>query len=198
MGKVWERTLFMVKPDGVKRGLVGECFRRVENVGLSIIAMKMVYPTKDQADRHYPNEEDDIEWFKSVAKKGRKAYEKKGMEFPYDDMEYSRNIKSWLVDYLSSGPVVAAIVEGPNAISMVRKICGATEPAQAEVGTIRGDFSVDSYKLANKLERPLKNVVHAASSSEDAEKEIKVWFTEEEILEYKRSEEGVMFDPIEK
>lgn len=188
----------MVKPDGVKRGLVGECFRRIENIGLSIIAMKMVYPTRKQADDHYPSEKNDIDWFKSVAKKGREAYEKKGMEFPYDDMEYARNIKNWLVDYVTSGPVVAAVIEGPNAISMVRKLCGATEPAQAEIGTIRGDFSVDSYKLANKLERPLKNVVHASSSVKDAEKEIKVWFTEEEILEYKRSEEGVMFDPIEK
>lgn len=198
MGDVWQRTLFMVKPDGVKRGLVGECFRRVENVGLSIIAMKMVIPTREQADEHYPSEEDDVEWFKTVAEKGRKGYEKRGLEFPYDDMEYARNIKKWLVDYLSSGPVVASVVEGPNAISMVRKICGATEPAQAEIGTIRGDFSVDSYKLANKLERPLKNIVHAASSPKDAEKDIKVWFTEEEILKYKRSEEGVMFDPIEK
>jgi len=196
--ETWERTLFMVKPDGVKRGLVGECFRRIENAGLKITAMKMVHPTREQADRHYPNEEDDLEWFKTVAKKGREGYEKKGLKFPYDDMEYARNIKRWLVDYLASGPIVVAIIEGPNAISMVRKICGATEPGQAQVGTIRGDFSVDTYKLANNLKRPLKNIVHASSSLKDAEKEIKVWFSKEEILIYKRCDEEAMFSGFKK
>jgi len=194
----WERTLFMIKPDGVNRGLVGECFKRIENAGLKITAMKMVQPTREQADKHYPNEKDDIEWFKSVAKKGREGYEKRGLKFPYEDMEYARNIKKWLVDYLSSGPVVAAIVEGPNAISMVRKISGATEPGQAQIGTIRGDFSVDTYKLANNLKRPLKNIVHASSSIKDAEKEIKVWFSEDEIVKYKRCNEEVMFAGFEK
>ena len=191
--ETWERTLFMVKPDGVNRGLVGEYFKRLERVGLKITAMKMLKPTEKQADEHYPSEKDDIDWFKTVAKKGREGYEKRGLEFPFDDMEYARNIKKWLVDYLSSDPVVAAVVEGPNAISMVRKLAGATEPGQADVGTIRGDFTVDTYKLANKLERPLKNVVHASSSVEDAEKEIKVWFKEDEIVKYKRCNEDVMF-----
>ena len=145
----------------------------------------MLHPTRDQADRHYPNEKDDLEWFKSVAEKGRKGYEKKGLKFPYkDDMDYARSVKKWLVDYLASDPVVAAVVEGPNAIETVRKISGATEPAQAEKGTIRGDFGDDSYKLANNEERALKNIVHASSSVKDAEKEIKVWFSEDEIVNY--------------
>ncbi|MBL7169930.1 MAG: nucleoside-diphosphate kinase [Candidatus Aenigmarchaeota archaeon] len=182
----WERTLFMIKPDGVKKGLVGECFRRIEDAGLKITGMKMVRPTRDQADRHYPNEQDDLEWFKLVAKKGRGGYEKKGLEFPYeDDMDYARNVKKWLVDYLSSAPVVAAVIEGPNAISAVRETSGPTEPASAEKGTIRGDFGDDSYKLANSENRALKNIVHASSSVKDAENEIKVWFTEDEIIDYK-------------
>ena len=184
--ETWERTLFMVKPDGVKRGLIGECLRRLEEAGLKITAMKMVHPTRDQADRHYPNEKDDIKWFKTVAKKTRESYEKKGLEFPFEDMEYARNVKKWLVNYLSSDPLVAAIVEGPNAISEVRKICGATEPSQAEKGTIRGDFGNDTYRLANSEKRALKNIVHASSSVKDAEKEIKVWFTEDEIVKYER------------
>ncbi|NCN39431.1 MAG: nucleoside-diphosphate kinase [Candidatus Aenigmarchaeota archaeon CG_4_10_14_0_8_um_filter_37_24] len=196
--ETWERTLFMIKPDGVNRGLIGECFRRLENAGLKITAMKMVHPTKKQADDHYPSEKDDIEWFKLVAKKGREGYEKRGLKFPYNDMVYARNIKKWLVDYLASGPVVVAVVEGPNAIDMARKISGATEPGQAQVGTIRGDFSVDTYKLANELERPLKNIVHASSSVKDAEKEIKVWFTEKEIVKYKRCGEDVMFAGFKK
>lgn len=196
--ETWERTLFMIKPDGVVRGLIGECLKRVEQCGLKITAIKMVFPTEKQADAHYPNEKDDIEWFKAVAKKGREGYEKKGLKFPFEDMEYARSIKKWLVDYLSSGPVVAAVVEGPNAIEMVRKIAGATEPAQANVGTIRGDFCIDSYKLANSLERPLKNVVHASSSQKDAEKEIKVWFKENEIIKYSRCDEETMFSGFKK
>ncbi len=194
----WERTLFMIKPDGVNRGLIGECFRRLEYAGLKITAMKMVQPTTKEANGHYPNEKDDIEWFKSVAKKGREGYEKKGLKFPYNDMEYARNIKKWLVDYLASGPVVVAIVEGPNAIEMVRKISGATEPGQAQVGTIRGDFAIDTYKLANSLERPLKNIAHASSSVKDAEKEIKVWFKKPEIVKYKRCDEDAMFAGFKK
>lgn len=193
MEKFNERTLFMVKPDGVKRCLVGECVKRLERVGLKITAMKMVHPTRDQADRHYPNEEDDKEWFESVASKAKKGYEDKGLEWKFDDMEYAREIKSFLVDYLSSGPVVAIVVEGPNAIEMVRKIAGATEPRQSLPGTLRGDFAIDSYKMANELKRPVKNIIHASSSKKDAEKEIKVWFKEEDIVKFSRVDEDTMF-----
>jgi len=196
--ETWERTLFMIKPDGVNRGLVGECFRRLENAGLKITALKMVQPTKKQAEDHYPNEKDDLEWFKSVAQKGREGYEKKGLKFPFKDMEYARNVKKWLVDYLASSPVVAAGIERPNAIEMVRKICGKTEPSQAKPGTIRGDFSIDNYKLANGLGRASKNVVHASSSVKDAEKEIKVWFSKDEIVKCKRCDEDVMFAGFKK
>jgi len=196
--ETWERTLFMIKPDGVNRGLIGECFRRLENVGLKVTALKMIHPTKEEAEEHYPNEKDDMEWFKSVAKKGREGYEKKGQKFPFDDMEYARNIKNWLVDYLSFGPVVAAVIEGPNAIEVVRKISGSTEPKSANPGTIRGDLAIDNYILANGLERASKNVVHASSSVKDAEKEIKVWFTEDDIVKYKRCDEKVMFAEFEK
>jgi len=188
-----ERTLFFIKPDGVKRGLTGECFRRVEQAGLKITGLKMVLPTKEQADKHYPDEKDDINWFKGVAEKARKGFEEKGMEFKWDDLEYGRMIKSFLVDFLTSGPIIVSVIEGPNAIEMVRKISGNTEPRKADIGTIRGDFTLDSYDLANSLDRPLKNIVHASSSKEDAEKEIKLWFTPEEITKYKRCDEELMF-----
>jgi nucleoside-diphosphate kinase len=188
-----ERTLFMVKPDGVKRGLVGECIKRVEKVGLKVTAIKMVKPTRDQADRHYPNEKDDKEWFVSVAEKAKKGYKEKGLKWEFNDMEYAREIKSFLVDYLTSGPVVAMVVEGPDAISMVRKITGATEPRQSQPGTIRGDYTIDSYKMANEMKRPIKNIIHASSSQKDAEKEIKVWFKEEEITGFRRVDQDIMF-----
>jgi nucleoside-diphosphate kinase len=183
----------MIKPDGVKRGLTGECIARIERAGLKIVAMKMLLPTKTQADRHYPNEKDDKQWFLDVAAKAKKVYQEKGMKWTFDDMEYARAIKSFLVNYITSGPVVVMVIEGPNAVKMVRKISGDTEPRQAPPGTIRGDYTVDSYDMANALERPLKNIVHASSSKDDAEKETKVWFKEEEIVKFKRAEEDLMF-----
>jgi len=194
-----ERTLFMIKPDGVKRNLIGESIKRVEDSGLKVVAMKMVQATKDQANRHYPSEKEDKSWFLGVAEKAKKGYEEKGMKWKYkDDMEYGRMIKSFLVDFITSGPVVAMVVEGPNAISMVRKLSGATEPRSAQPGTIRGDYGIDSYDMANTLNRAVKNVIHASSSREDAEKEIKVWFKKDEIVKYKRCDEEEMFAGFKK
>jgi nucleoside-diphosphate kinase len=182
-----ERILFMVKPDGVKKGLSGECIKRVEKAGMKFVAMKMLLPTKEQAEKHYPNEVDNKDWFLGVARKAKKAYEEKGMEWEYDDdMDYGRMIKSFLIDYITSGPVVAAVVEGPGAIKTIRELAGNTEPRQAKPGTIRGDFGDDSYEKANNEKRSLYNIVHASTSVEEAEKEIKVWFTEDELVEYER------------
>jgi nucleoside-diphosphate kinase len=194
-----ERTLFMVKPDGVKRKLIGESIKRIENAGLKIVGMKMVQPTEDQANRHYPSEEEDKDWFLGVAEKAKKGYKEKGMEWKYkDDLDYGRMIKSFLVDFITSGPVIAMVIEGPNAVSMVRKLSGVTEPRSAQPGTIRGDYAIDSYDMANTIERAVKNVVHASSSVEDAEKEIKVWFKESEIVKFKRCDEEEMFAGFKK
>ena len=193
MERFVERTFFMIKPDGVKRGLTGDCIARIERVGLKVVAMKMAHATRAQAYRHYPREKEDKRWFIEVAAKAKKGYREKGVEWKFDDMEYSRLIKSFLVDYLTTGPVVVMVIEGPNVIKMVRKISGDTEPRQAPPGTIRGDYTVDSYDMANALDRALKNVVHASSSKADAEKEIRVWFKEEEILKLERVDEGLLF-----
>lgn len=185
-----ERTFLMVKPDGVKRGLIGEVYKRIEKCGLKIVAMKMIYPTKKQAEIFYPSDE---EWLLSVGKKGKKTYEEKGILFKWKLKEYGLLVRSWLVNFLVSGPVVVSIIEGPNAIEIVRKIVGNTEPRQAPFGTIRGNFSTDSYDLANRLRRPAKNIVHASSDAKEAEREIKVWFTENEIVNYKRVDEDLIF-----
>ncbi len=184
-----ERTFLMIKPDGVKRGLIGEVYKRIESSGLKIVAMKMIYPSKKQAEDFYPKNE---EWLMNIGKKGKKGYEDKGLKFKWDLKEYGLLVRSWLVNYLLSGPVVPSVIEGPNAIEMIRKVVGNTEPRQAELGTIRGDFSIDSYDLANKLERPVKNIVHASTSKEDAEKEINFWFKKEEFSSYKRVDEELI------
>ncbi len=185
----------MIKPDGVKRGLIGEIIRRIERTGLKVVALKMVWPTKEQAMKFYPSDEG---WLRSVAEKSLSVYRQLGIDpardFGTDDpVAIGRRIKEWLADFLASGPCVAMVVEGNRAIYVVRKIVGATRPFDAEPGTIRGDFSTDSPELANLLKRPLRNLVHASDSPETAEFEINFWFSKDEIYSYRRADEGIIY-----
>jgi nucleoside-diphosphate kinase len=190
-----ERTFVLIKPDAVQRGLIGEIIARFEKTGLKIVALKMVKPTKEQALKFYPSDE---QWLISVANKSLTVYKQLGLDpkkdFGTDNpVEIGKIIKDWLADFLASGPCVAMVIEGNRAVEVVRKIVGATRPYEAEPGTIRGDFSTDSPELANILKRPLRNLVHAADSKEVAEKEIKFWFNDNEIISYKRADEGIIY-----
>jgi nucleoside-diphosphate kinase len=190
-----ERTFVLIKPDAVQRGLIGEIISRFEKTGLKVVALKMVKPTKEQALKFYPSDE---QWLISVANKSLTVYKQLGLDpkkdFGTDDpVEIGKIIKDWLADFLASGPCVAMVIEGNRAVEVVRKIVGATRPYEAEPGTIRGDFSTDSPELANILKRPLRNLVHAADSKEVAEKEIKFWFNDNEIISYKRADEGIIY-----
>jgi|FaiFalFF_MnMetaG_3_1042247.scaffolds.fasta_scaffold04024_4 nucleoside-diphosphate kinase len=190
-----ERTFVLIKPDAVQRGLIGEIISRFEKTGLKVVALKMVKPTKEQALKFYPSDE---QWLISVANKSLTVYKQLGLDpkkdFATDDpVEIGKIIKDWLADFLASGPCVAMVIEGNRAVEVVRKIVGATRPYEAEPGTIRGDFSTDSPELANILKRPLRNLVHASDSKEVAEKEIKFWFNDNEIISYKRADEGIIY-----
>jgi nucleoside-diphosphate kinase len=190
-----ERTFVLIKPDAVQRGLIGEIISRFEKTGLKVVALKMVKPTKEQALKFYPSDE---QWLISVANKSLTVYKQLGLDpkkdFGTDDpVEIGKIIKDWLADFLASGPCVAMVIEGNRAVEVVRKIVGATRPYEAEPGTIRGDFSTDSPELANILKRPLRNLVHASDSKEVAEKEIKFWFNDNEIISYKRADEGIIY-----
>ncbi|MDP3772378.1 MAG: nucleoside-diphosphate kinase [bacterium] len=190
-----ERTFMLVKPDGVKRGLVGECVRRIEQRGLKIIAMKMVWPTAAHARAHYPGTD---AWLRGMGEKTLEGYAKYGKDpvaelGTADSLAIGKMIENWLADFLSSGPVVTMVVSGIHAIDMVRKIVGKTIPAFAEMGTIRGDYSVDSPVLANDGKRAIHNLVHASGDPDEAAHEIKHWFTESEIHAYPRAEEDIMF-----
>jgi len=190
-----ERTFVMIKPDGVKRGLIGEIIRRFERAGLKVVALKMVWPTKEQAMNFYPS---DREWLINVAEKSLSIYRQLGIDpkrdFGTDNPVFiGSKIKEWLAEFLASGPCVAMVVEGNRAIYAVRKIIGSTRPFDASPGTIRGDFSTDSPELANLLKRPLRNLVHASDSPETADFEIKFWFKDEEIYNYKRVDEEIIY-----
>jgi len=170
-----ERTLLFVKPDGVKRGLIGEVISRIERTGLKIIGLKMVWLDEEWARKHYPDS-----MAEKIGAKAKKAFLERGQEFPWSEEEYGMAILEALRRYVTSAPIVAMVIEGPQAIGKVRAIVGDTAPSRAAPGTIRGDLSCDDYSFANIQTRAIMNVVHA-SDSESAEKEIKELFAENEL-----------------
>ncbi len=190
-----EKTLVLIKPDGIKRGLIGEIIHRFEQRGLKVIALKMVRANENQVDEHYPKDE---KWIKRLGEKTLASYEKYGYD-PIKEMgtndpeKIGLEVRKWLINYMISGPLIKMVVQGIHAIDMVRKIVGPTLPVNAEMGTIRGDFSVDSPDAANREKRAIHNIVHASETPEEAEHEIIFWFSPEEIYEYKRAEEDMMF-----
>ncbi|MEK7642869.1 MAG: nucleoside-diphosphate kinase [Patescibacteria group bacterium] len=192
-----ERTLILIKPDGVKRALIGEIIRRIEQRGLKVIALQMIHPTKEQMNDHYPK---DTGWIQGLGKNTSRSYQEFNIPSTLmddygteDELEIGGRVREWLVDFMISGPIVKIVIEGLHAIKMVRKIIGSTIPAFAEMGTIRGDFSVDSPVLANVQKRAVHNLIHASGNPEEAAYEIKHWFTSEEIHSFHRSEEDSMF-----
>ena len=173
-----EETLVLIKPDAFQRGLSGEIISRFERAGLTLKEMKLSVPTKEIVEKHYP---DDKEWLKSVGEKTIKTYEKYNLNLIDDlgtdnSLEVGKIIRKWLIKYIASGPVIAIVISGNHAIEAVRKLVGNTVPLFAELGTIRGDYSTDSPDLADKEKRSIQNLVHASGNSEEAKKEIALWF----------------------
>lgn len=190
-----EKTVVLIKPDGVKRGLVGEIISRIEKRGLKIIALNMIWATKEQIDGHYPKDE---KWIARLGEKTKETYEKYGFNLKKelgteDTKKIGKMVRGWLIEFLASGPMVKIVVKGIHAVDMVRKLCGNTMPALAEMGTIRGDFSVDSAAAANRGKRSVHNIIHASESDKETEHELAFWFSPEEIHDYKRAEDDIMF-----
>jgi nucleoside-diphosphate kinase len=190
-----EKTLVLVKPDGVKRGLIGEVVGRIERRGLKVIAMKMVQVNRPHLEKHLPTS---MEWVERLGNKTLKTFAEYNIDplaaqGTADPKEIGKMVKESLVEYLMSGPVVAMVVQGIHAIDMVRKLAGHTLPVFAEMGTIRGDYSVDSPSVANVERRAIHNIMHASETPEEANNEIGLWFGKGEIHEYKRAEEDIMF-----
>lgn len=178
----------MVKPDGVQKGLVGEVIKRIEQRDLKIIALEMFLATKEQVDDHYPK---DPVWIERLGSKTLATYEKYNIDpvaelGTNDPKKIGKELRGWLLEYMTMAPMVRMVIEGIHAVDMVRKIAGDTMPYLADMGTIRGDFSVDSPALANKERRPIMNMVHASETEAEAEHEIKYWFGTSKIHEYKR------------
>lgn len=154
-----ERTLVVFKPDAVQRGIVGEIMQRFERVGLKIVGIKMVAPTKEHYLGHY----------ETIGQLGTRRG------------ETTLNIT---LDMMLDGPVIAMVLEGVESVAVVRKIVGPTEPKSADMGTIRGDYSHISFGYADDCNKGIPNLIHASSDSSEAAKEIKHWFRDEELMEY--------------
>jgi len=187
-----EQTLILIKPDGLKRGLAGEVLKRFESRGLKIVGMKMVKASAEHVKKHYLSTKEQLE---GMGNKTLDTLKQNGLD-PIKTMgtEIGKMINNWNFEFISSSPVVAIVLEGLHAVDMARKIAGTTLPFRADIGTIRGDFSIDSPVLGNLNKRPVRNVVHASGSIEEAKREIKHWFLSREIFDYQRAEEAVMFD----
>lgn len=190
-----EKTVFIIKPDGVKRGLIGEIISRIEKRGLKIIALDMVLASKEEMDSHYPKDE---AWIKRLGEKSLANYEKYGISpkeklGTNDPAKLGEMIRGWVLDYMTSGPIVKGVVSGVHAVDMVRKICGNSLPNLADMGTVRGDYSVDSAISANLNKRAVRNIIHASENQEEANNELDLWFEKKEIHDYKRAEEDIMF-----
>ncbi|MEK9168386.1 MAG: nucleoside-diphosphate kinase [Patescibacteria group bacterium] len=187
-----EKTLVVIKPDGIQRGLIGEIIRRFENVGLKLVAVKMTTLTPDFIEKHYTV---DPEWRRITGEKTIKNYKDKGLIPPHDDpYKITEIILGNMKKYMSAGPVIAMILEGAHAIKIVRKLVGGTEPLTSDVGTIRGDYVLDSYQMSDTDGRSIRNLIHASGSIEDAEKEINLWFSPEEIVNYRLVQEKILYD----
>ncbi len=187
-----ERTFVIIKPDGVQRSLIGEIISRFEKVGLKLCAMKMLVPTAEMVEKHYTL---DPNWFRTNGEKTIAGYLKKGIKPPSDDpIVLAKVTLGNLIKYMSSGPVVAMVLEGAHAVQLVRKLVGGTEPLTSDVGTIRGDYVLDSYQLADTDGRAVRNTIHASGSPEEAKNEIDFWFGTQNVLEYKLVQEAILYD----
>jgi len=186
-----ERSLVLLKPDAVQRSLVGETIKRFEQTGLKISALKMTVPTEAQLLTHY-NKDD--AWYLRKGEGIVKELTEQGKDITKEPIEYGKDIILTIVKYMTAAPVVALILEGNKATAVVTKIVGTTEPATSDVGTIRGDYTLDSYGHATYENRAVRNLVHQSESPEEAEREIKIWFSEQEIMQYTTAQERIMYD----
>lgn len=192
-----ERTVVLLKPDAVKRGIMGEIITRFEKCGLKVVAMKMVWVDEELVSKHYPTSR--AEWVRKVGERTLQTYQEYGRDAneiigTSDPDEIGKKVIKWLTDFLTSGPVLAMVLEGNHAVKAVRKMVGDTSPGLANPGTIRGDYSIDTTDLGNERQRPVNNIIHASGNPEEAQFEEELWFHKNEIHDYRRSDEAIMFE----
>ncbi|NMB48359.1 nucleoside-diphosphate kinase [Candidatus Kuenenbacteria bacterium] len=186
-----ERTLVILKPDAVQRAMIGEVIKRFEQTGLKMTAIKIMMAKEEVLWEHYHK---DDKWFLEKGTMLVGKMKDKGLTPEKEPIEYGKDIVRQLVEFMTAGPVVPMIFEGNQATAVVKKITGGTEPATSDVGTIRGDYTIDSYDLANLSGRAVRNLVHCSESPAEAEREIKLWFNETEMVGYNLAHDKILYD----
>lgn len=194
-----EQTFMMVKPDGVKRGLIGRIFKQLEEAGLKLVAARMIQASDQQARKNYPGTD---KWLIGMGEKTWKNYEEDAARIKkdlgtLDKKEIGQKIYEGLVKYLTSGPLVITVWEGNEAVKIVRKLAGSTDPTTADVGTMRGNWGYDTPQLAVKSGRIVfQTLVHISDSPEEAKREISHWFGDkfENLGDYEKVDYSGAFD----
>lgn len=186
-----ERTFVAVKHDGVQRSLIGEIIKRIEQTGLKIVALKMFVPDMERTVKHYGK---DDAWCEKVGQRTVDNLVKEGKQPEKTAVEYGREVLEHLYKYFTLGPIVGMVIEGNSSVAIVKKLVGGTEPTTSDVGTIRGDFTLDSYDLANVDGRAVRNLIHCSDKPEEAEREIAIWWKPEEIIGYTSIQEKILYD----
>ncbi len=186
-----ERTLLIIKPDAVKRGLIGTVIETFENVGLKLLAAKMLKPNLGVIKNHYPGTP---EWIREMGKKTLASFKESGEDVKKkmgtdDTMKLGQFVYDRLIKYWMEGPIIVMVWEGPGAITIARKLRGHTIPLLAQTGTLHSQYSYDSSSLSSSLDRVVKTFIHASGSVEEAEREIKYWFPE--VKEFKSYERDI-------
>lgn len=187
-----ERTLALIKPDGVQRGLIGDIVHRFERAGLKVSGLKMVWASKELVGEHYAA---DDTYLTSVGQKALDAAAARGQTMSETALQIGQRVRHSNMRYLSTGPVVALVLEGNTAVQSVRNMIGGTNPLTADVGTIRGDLTIDDFTQADAESRSVRNLMHASGTVEEAQREIPLWFTEDELYAYQTVMDKVLHDP---
>jgi len=185
----------MIKPDGVQRNLIGEIVSRFERAGLKLVALKMIVPDVERLANHYSKSD---EWYESKGQKTVDNIVKRGITQSKPAIEYGKDIVRALLDFMSSGPAILMIWEGNQSMQIVKKLVGGTEPATSDIGTIRGDYTLDSYDKANEDNRAVRNLIHSTDpmdGEDEATREINIWFNSSEIVNYRHVQEAILYDP---
>lgn len=187
----YQRTFVILKPDAVQRSVMGNVIERFERTGLKFVGMKMIVPTRAQAQAHYGK---DDAWCTKVGERTIANLEKEGKKAEKAAVEYGRDVLNGLLDFLTCSPVVVMALEGNQAVGVVKKLVGGTEPLTSDVGTIRGDLTSDSYEIANIDGRAVRNLVHCSDEVSEAAREIAIWFKEDELIAYTHVQEKMLYD----
>lgn len=188
-----ELTFLMIKPDGVRRGLIGDIIGRIERLGLKIVGLKMVQADWSKIDNFYPM---DQAWITRLGQKTLQAYTEGGYD-PVAEVgtdhpaEIGRLVREWLIRYMTTGPLIPIAIRGAHAVQKVRKLAGDTMPLKAEFGTIRGDYATDSAAVANREKRAVFNLVHATETRDEATQEVYYWFTDHDLADYTSAGEEI-------